>query len=101
MELVALDLFLFNRAFAKVERRGLRLGQRNALHRVFMSDRVGRRRQIMLRQLTALARNHLARRLHGCEVMLLRSLLFRGLPVDFPLTISVVRSYAEAGKPGA
>ena len=27
-------------------------------------------------------------------------LLFRELPVDFPLTVSVVRSYAEAGKPG-
>ncbi len=29
------------------------------------------------------------------------ALLFRELPVDFPLNISVVRSYAEAGKPGA
>ncbi|PKH41953.1 DNA polymerase-1 [Nocardioides alpinus] len=28
------------------------------------------------------------------------ALLFRELDVDFPLTISVVRSYAEAGKPG-
>ena len=28
-------------------------------------------------------------------------LLFRDLGVDFPLTVSVVRSYAEAGKPGA
>jgi DNA polymerase I len=28
-------------------------------------------------------------------------LLFRGLPVDFPLTTAVVRSYADAGKPGA
>ncbi len=28
------------------------------------------------------------------------SLLFRELSVDFPLNISVVRSYAEAGKPG-
>ena len=28
-------------------------------------------------------------------------LLFRDLPVDFPLNVSVVRSYAEAGKPGA
>ncbi|WP_210437537.1 bifunctional 3'-5' exonuclease/DNA polymerase [Nocardioides xinjiangensis] len=28
-------------------------------------------------------------------------LLFRELPVDFPLTVSVVRSYAEAGKPHA
>ncbi|GEP40288.1 bifunctional 3'-5' exonuclease/DNA polymerase [Nocardioides psychrotolerans] len=28
-------------------------------------------------------------------------LLFRDLSIDFPLTISVVRSYAEAGKPGA
>jgi DNA polymerase-1 len=28
-------------------------------------------------------------------------LLFRELPVDFPLTVSVVRSYAEAGKPGS
>ena len=27
-------------------------------------------------------------------------LLFRELPVDFPLNVSVVRSYAEAGKPG-
>jgi DNA polymerase-1 len=27
-------------------------------------------------------------------------LLFRELPVDFPLSVSVVRSYAEAGKPG-
>jgi DNA polymerase-1 len=27
-------------------------------------------------------------------------LLFRELPVDFPLTVSVVRSYADAGKPG-
>jgi DNA polymerase-1 len=27
-------------------------------------------------------------------------LLFRDLPVDFPLNVSVVRSYAEAGKPG-
>jgi DNA polymerase-1 len=29
------------------------------------------------------------------------SLLFRDLAVDFPLNVSVVRSYAEAGKPGA
>ena len=29
------------------------------------------------------------------------SLLFRELAVDFPLNVSVVRSYAEAGKPGA
>ena len=29
------------------------------------------------------------------------ALLFRGLPIDFPLTTSVVRSYADAGKPGA
>ena len=29
------------------------------------------------------------------------SLLFRELPVDFPLNVSVVRSYADAGKPGA
>ncbi len=29
------------------------------------------------------------------------ALLFRELAVDFPLSISVVRSYAEAGKPGA
>ncbi len=29
------------------------------------------------------------------------SLLFRDLAIDFPLTISTVRSYAEAGKPGA
>ena len=28
------------------------------------------------------------------------ALLFRELPVDFPLNTSVVRSYAEAGKPG-
>jgi DNA polymerase I len=28
-------------------------------------------------------------------------LLFRELPIDFPLTTAVVRSYAEAGKPGA
>ncbi|WP_193607744.1 bifunctional 3'-5' exonuclease/DNA polymerase [Nocardioides lijunqiniae] len=28
-------------------------------------------------------------------------LLFRDLPIDFPLTTSVVRSYAEAGKAGA
>ena len=28
------------------------------------------------------------------------ALLFRELPVDFPLNVSVVRSYAEAGKPG-
>jgi DNA polymerase-1 len=27
-------------------------------------------------------------------------LLFRELPVDFPLNVSVVRSYADAGKPG-
>jgi DNA polymerase family A len=27
-------------------------------------------------------------------------LLFRDLPVDFPLTVSTVRSYADAGKPG-
>ncbi|MFC4783873.1 bifunctional 3'-5' exonuclease/DNA polymerase [Nocardioides sp. MAHUQ-72] len=29
------------------------------------------------------------------------ALLFRDLPVDFPLNVSVVRSYADAGKPGA
>jgi DNA polymerase-1 len=29
------------------------------------------------------------------------SLLFRELAIDFPLTISTVRSYADAGKPGA
>jgi len=29
------------------------------------------------------------------------SLLFRDLSIDFPLTSSVVRSYADAGKPGA
>jgi DNA polymerase-1 len=29
------------------------------------------------------------------------SLLFRELPVDFPLTIAIVRSYADADKPGA
>jgi DNA polymerase-1 len=29
------------------------------------------------------------------------SLLFGDLAIDFPLTISVVRSYADAGKPGA
>jgi DNA polymerase-1 len=29
------------------------------------------------------------------------SLLFRGLTIDFPLNISIVRSYADAGKPGA
>jgi DNA polymerase-1 len=28
------------------------------------------------------------------------ALLFREIDVDFPLTISVVRSYADAGKPG-
>ena len=28
-------------------------------------------------------------------------LLFRGSTIDFPLNISVVRSYADAGKPGA
>jgi DNA polymerase I len=28
-------------------------------------------------------------------------LLFRGLAIDFPLNISTVRSYADAGKPGA
>jgi DNA polymerase-1 len=28
------------------------------------------------------------------------SLLFRELSVDFPLNVSVVRCYAEAGKPG-
>ncbi len=28
-------------------------------------------------------------------------LLFRDLVIDFPLNVSVVRSYAEAGKPGA
>lgn len=28
-------------------------------------------------------------------------LLFRDLPVDFPLNVSTVRSYADAGKPGA
>ncbi|MBL0747837.1 bifunctional 3'-5' exonuclease/DNA polymerase [Nocardioides baculatus] len=28
------------------------------------------------------------------------ALLFRELPVDFPLNVSVVRSYADAGKPG-
>jgi DNA polymerase-1 len=28
-------------------------------------------------------------------------LLFRDLSIDFPLTISIVRSYADAGKPGA
>ena len=28
-------------------------------------------------------------------------LLFRDLPIDFPLNVSIVRSYAEAGKPGA
>ena len=27
-------------------------------------------------------------------------LLFRDLPIDFPLNISIVRSYADAGKPG-
>ena len=27
-------------------------------------------------------------------------LLFRGLTIDFPLNISIVRSYADAGKPG-
>jgi DNA polymerase-1 len=29
------------------------------------------------------------------------ALVFRGLPIDFPLNVSVVTSYAEAGKPGA
>ena len=29
------------------------------------------------------------------------ALVFRGLPIDFPLNVSVVRSYADAGKPGA
>ena len=28
-------------------------------------------------------------------------LVFRDLAIDFPLNISVVRSYADAGKPGA
>jgi len=28
-------------------------------------------------------------------------LLFRDLTIDFPLNISIVRSYADAGKPGA
>ena len=28
-------------------------------------------------------------------------LLFRDLSIDFPLTVSIVRSYADAGKPGA
>jgi DNA polymerase-1 len=28
-------------------------------------------------------------------------LLFRDLSIDFPLNISVVASYADAGKPGA
>jgi DNA polymerase-1 len=28
-------------------------------------------------------------------------LLFRSVPIDFPLNISIVRSYADAGKPGA
>jgi hypothetical protein len=28
-------------------------------------------------------------------------LLFRDLVIDFPLTTSIVRSYADAGKPGA
>ena len=28
-------------------------------------------------------------------------LLFRDLAIDFPLNISIVRSYADAGKPGA
>jgi DNA polymerase-1 len=28
-------------------------------------------------------------------------LLFRDLTIDFPLNVSVVRSYADAGKPGA
>ncbi len=28
-------------------------------------------------------------------------LLFRDLSIDFPLNISIVRSYADAGKPGA
>ncbi|WP_101522980.1 bifunctional 3'-5' exonuclease/DNA polymerase [Nocardioides houyundeii] len=27
-------------------------------------------------------------------------LLFRSLPIDFPLNVSIVRSYADAGKPG-
>ena len=30
-----------------------------------------------------------------------RGLLFRDLAIDFPLNISIVRSYADAGKPGA
>jgi DNA polymerase-1 len=29
------------------------------------------------------------------------SLLFRSVPIDFPLNISIVGSYADAGKPGA
>ena len=29
------------------------------------------------------------------------ALLFRDVAVDFPLNVSVVRSYAEAGKPGS
>jgi DNA polymerase-1 len=28
------------------------------------------------------------------------ALLFRDLAVDFPLNVSVVKSYADAGKPG-
>jgi DNA polymerase-1 len=28
-------------------------------------------------------------------------LLFRDLTIDFPLNVSIVRSYADAGKPGA
>ena len=30
-----------------------------------------------------------------------RGLLFRDLAIDFPLNVSIVRSYADAGKPGA
>ena len=28
-------------------------------------------------------------------------LLFRDLTIDFPLNVSIVRSYTDAGKPGA
>ncbi|MCF6379511.1 bifunctional 3'-5' exonuclease/DNA polymerase [Nocardioides KLBMP 9356] len=37
----------------------------------------------------------------GASAAAAGALLFRELPVDFPLNTSIVRSYAEAGKPGA
>jgi DNA polymerase-1 len=39
---------------------------------------------------------------HACEAAATASrLLFRDIGIDFPLNVSVVRSYADAGKPGA